>query len=123
MMTPMPAVPDETTKAFTYSTPAVEAPTSAEALAEHLCDAASRGDVPALRGPLRVGHLHVRHPLQRLQGRLPAPQELARPKVCLLYQTTNSLKSKLISRSIHQQNNLYKYCILYPDASSAVDSL
>ena len=56
--------------------------------------------VPALRGPLRVGHLHVRHPLQRLQGRIPAPQELARPQVCLLYQTTNSFKSKLISRSI-----------------------
>ena len=32
MMTPMPAVPDETTKAFTYSTPAVEAPTSASPL-------------------------------------------------------------------------------------------
>ena len=28
MMTPMPAVPDETTKAFTYSTPAEEAPTT-----------------------------------------------------------------------------------------------
>ena len=31
MMTPMPAVPDETTKAFTYSTPA-ETPTPTSAL-------------------------------------------------------------------------------------------
>ena len=32
MMTPMPAVPDETTKTFTYSTLAEEAPTSASPL-------------------------------------------------------------------------------------------